>query len=108
MATPEQVAEARALADYTDTDPFDDTQLSAMIDSSSVLRVVVTLWNTKAAKYASMVNISESGSSRSLGDAHKNALSMAKYYKGLADEAEAEAPIDTSRFARSRAAVREG
>jgi hypothetical protein len=109
MATPQQVQELRALAAYTDVEPYDDSQLSALIDDADSLeRVAARLWNEKASKMATLVNISESGSSRSLGDAHKNALGMAKYYKGLADEAEAETPIDTGRFARTRPAVREG
>lgn len=36
------------------------------------------IWIMKAASYAEMVDITESGSSRSLGDLHKQALTMAK------------------------------
>lgn len=110
MATASDVELLRRLANYTDVEPYDDTQLSALIDAAggSVERVASRLWNEEAARLAKLVNVSESGSSRSLGDAYKNALSMAQYLKSLADEAEAETPIDTSRFARTRPAVREG
>lgn len=107
MATPAQVTALRRMTGYDDTDPYDDTQLSAMIDESSVNRVAVRLWNEKASVLAGLVNTSESGSSRSLGDAYKNALEMAKYFKGVADEEEQETPVDTSRFAQTRAIVRE-
>jgi hypothetical protein len=109
MATADEVDQLRRLANYTDTDPYDDPQLSDMIDAlGSVTRAAERIWNEKAAKFAEFVNVSESGSSRSLGDAHKNAIGMAKYFKGLADEADAEVPVDTSRYARTRPAVREG
>jgi hypothetical protein len=108
MATPDEVSELRRLSNYTDVDPYDDPQLSGMIDASSIYRVAARLWNEKAASLATLVNVSESGSSRNMGDAHKNALAMARYYKGLADEEDAETPVDVTRFARTRAIVREG
>lgn len=103
MATPEQVTQVRRLAAYSATDPYDDPQLSAMIDASGVNRVVSDLWSEKAAGYAGLVNVSESGSSRNMSDLHKNALEMAKHYGALAD---AEV-VDLTQFARTRAIVRE-
>jgi hypothetical protein len=108
MATPDQVTQVRRLAAYDATDPYDDSQLSALIDSMGLYMLVSMLWGEKAAGYVSMVNISESGSSRNMGDLHKNALAMSQYYKKLADdEAAAQAPEDLSKFARTRAIVRE-
>jgi hypothetical protein len=43
-----------------------------------------------------------------MGDLHKNALAMARYYKGLADEEDTETPVDINQYARTRAIVREG
>lgn len=106
MATREQVAQLRLLTDYTAVDPYDDAQLAAMIDASSVDSVAARLWEEKASKAATMVNISESGSSRSMGDIHKNALNMAAYFKKKVQDAET--PVDEGRFARTRAIVREG
>lgn len=108
MATAEQVNQLRRLGNYFDTDPYDDTQLSALIDQTSTNRVAARLWMETAASLASLVNVSESGSSRDLGTAHKNALSMASYFRGLAEEEEQETPVDETRFARTRAIVREG
>ena len=107
MATAEEVGLVRSLANYKEVDPYDDTQLSALIDANSVNRVVAQLWQEKAASQAALVNIAESGSSRSMGDAHKNSLALAKYYLGLATAEEVPA-VDTSRYARTRAIVREG
>jgi hypothetical protein len=108
MATDEEVIQLRRLASYNDFEPYDDPQLSAMIDEGGINRAAFRLWNEAASSAATLVNVSESGSSRNMGDVHKNALAMAKYFKGLADEAEAETPVDTTRFARTRAIVREG
>jgi hypothetical protein len=108
MADPAEVIRLRRLANYTAVDPYDDTQLSALIDEFGVYRTAARLWDETAAMYASMVNTSESGSSRQMGDLHKNALAMAKYFKALADEEDAETPVDVTQFARTRAIVREG
>jgi len=106
MATPQEVEELRRITGYDAVDPYDDPQLSALIDASSVYRVAARLWNEKAAEYSGYVHIQESGSSRNMGDLHKNALAMAKYYLGLAKEDEA--PADVTGHARTRAIVREG
>lgn len=108
MATSADVTQLRRFTGYEDTDPYDDAELSDMLDASNIYRVSERLWNEKAASLAALVNTSESGSSRNMGDLHKNALAMAKYFKGLADEHEAETPVDESRFARTRAIIREG
>jgi hypothetical protein len=106
-ATPDDVVRLRALANYNGTDPYDDQQLAAMIDGSSIYRSAARLWDEKAASLSEVVDISESGSSRKMGDTHKNALAMAKYFRGLAEDEE-EAPVETSRNARTRAIIREG
>lgn len=67
---------------------FDDSQLQATIDSNTdpVTGVIDYdaaarhIWSIKAARYAALVDVSESGSSRKLSDLHKNALAMVKQY----------------------------
>ncbi len=106
MATRAEVLQLRDMSDYREVDPYDDTQLSDMIDQVGLELAAAGIWEWKAAKYASLVNVSESGSSRNLGDAHKNALSMAGYFKKKSQDAET--PVDEGRYARTRAIVREG
>ena len=105
MATPAEVQELRRLTQYTDVDPYDDTQLSALIDASSIYGVAEKLWREKAATLSTLVDVSESGSSRKLGDGYKNALAMAKSFKDLRDAETA--PTITTNFARTRNIVRE-
>lgn len=68
----------------------------------NVDRAAAHVWRTKAANYAELVNVSESGSSRSLGDLQKNALSMAAQF----DAKLAEVVAEGRRRSRTRAIVR--
>jgi hypothetical protein len=62
-----------------DVAPYDDISLSNRLDAAtSPLSLSKEIWLEKAASYASLVNVSESGSSRSMSDLSKNALAMAK------------------------------
>jgi len=81
MATQEQIDQARALVPET---TLTDEQISAIIDASECIdQAVGNMWGQLAGRYSSLVNISEAGSSRSMGDLHKNALAMSKYYLDL-------------------------
>jgi Cdc6-like AAA superfamily ATPase len=87
MATSDQIAELRLFTAEADDSNYTDEQLAAIIDAAtSIKSAAETVWLQKAARYASLVNVSESGSSRSLSDLQKNALSMAKQMASDADE----------------------
>lgn len=75
MATSE-IDLIRALTDGAEE--FTDVELQDILTAEgNVKAAAVHVWRTKAASYATMVTISESGSSRNLSDLHKNALTMA-------------------------------
>lgn len=82
MATKAEIDALRLLiAESDDVAPYDDIALGARLDASpSPIGLAAQIWREKAANYAALVNVSESGSSRSLGDLHKNALEMAKHF----------------------------
>jgi hypothetical protein len=90
VATSDQIAAFRLLIDEKeDKHPYDDVSLSTRLDgAASVAGLAKEVWLEKAAVYASLVNVSESGSSRSMSDLHKNALAMSK----ALGEADASAP----------------
>lgn len=79
MATAEEIAAFRLLIDEADDKlPYDDISLSSRLDvATSSEALAGAIWREKAARYAAMVNVSESGSSRNLGDLQSNALKMA-------------------------------
>lgn len=84
MATAAEIEEVRRNTGVA-TDAWSDVQLSTLIDSLGSLELAAaSVWNAIAAESASLVDTAESGSSRKLGDVHKNAITMAKYYRDLA------------------------
>jgi hypothetical protein len=85
MATEAQIAQLREMiAELEDVDPYSDETLGAQIDAATSMEALASsLWQAKAAQYAGLVNVSESGSSRALSDLHKNALAMARSYRDV-------------------------
>jgi hypothetical protein len=71
-------------------------QLGQLLDKNegNFLEAAAEVWEIRAGRYHTMVNITESGSSREMGKLYENALNMAKYYRTrIADnEQEAEQP----------------
>ena len=101
MATEQQIARLRQLVGDT---TLTDEQLGVIIDGATNFELAVAeVWQTLAAQYSTVTNLSEAGSSRSLGDLFKNAQAMATYYRGLGTPTEI-AP--TTGFSRTRAIVR--
>lgn len=83
MATVEEVATLRRITAEPGTDNYTDEALSGYIDAAgSVDGAAAAIWQEKAAKASKLVNVSESGSSRSMQQIYQNALDMAKFYEG--------------------------
>jgi hypothetical protein len=62
----------------TDFEPADIDRLLA--GAANLEEAAAAAWRRKAAKYAELTDVAESGSSRKLGDLHKNALAMFVHY----------------------------
>jgi hypothetical protein len=88
MATPDEIAALRGLVNESEScGEWDDETLAAIIDESTTMNGAASVvWTRKAAASSTLVDVSESGSSRKLSDIHKNALAMAKYFGGLDEE----------------------
>lgn len=84
MATAEEIAELRLLIADTDSAnyKYTDTQLSNLIDGKSgdLNASAYDVWVQKAASAAELVDISEGGSSRKMGDVYEQALDMARHF----------------------------
>lgn len=66
-------------------------RVAAALDSGkSVAGTMAQYWDIRAAQTYMLVNISESGSSRSLSTIHDNAVKMAKYWRDRDKDNEAE------------------
>lgn len=85
MATAAELLALRVLlSEPDDTDGWTDERLSELLSGNDTINGAAAAgWGIKAGEYAELVNVSESGSSRSLGDLQKKALEMAGYYRSL-------------------------
>jgi hypothetical protein len=94
MATAAQIAEVRGyISEPTNTAPWDDAAVVAYIDrATGTYDAAASIWGAKAADYAALVNVSESGSSRQLGSLQDNALKMAAFYRQAAKDQAASPP----------------
>lgn len=80
MATAEDIAAFRLLIDeHDDKLPYTDAAIGSRMDvATSREALAAQIWTEKAAALAALVDVSESGSSRSLGQLQDKALAMAK------------------------------
>lgn len=87
MATQAEIDEIRNRTDEpAATSAYSDEMISGWIDVDENLEKTASrIWEYKAAKYAALVNTTESGSSRALSDLMKNALAMARQPSGDPD-----------------------
>lgn len=85
MATTDQITQLRRMiGELEDTAPWTDPDVERLVDGSASLNeAAMKGWQEKAAMYASMVDTTESGSSRRLSQLQDQALKMAKHYEGL-------------------------
>jgi hypothetical protein len=81
------IAKLRALTNQPDQDPYTDQDLLDILTAftgddgvTNVNGAAAQVWTEQAARLSGMVNITESGSSRSLSQLYDHALSMAKFY----------------------------
>lgn len=103
MATLEEVKESLPAG----LDEWDDAYITALInDGVSKNRILNRAWLAKAAKTSEMVDIAESGSSRSISTIYKNAKEMADYWGALADKEENTGAEGNKSRSRSHRAVR--
>lgn len=84
MATPEEVASVRRMAEDALTTEHTDEVLSGLVDSKGSAEAAASaLWQEAAGRYSKLVSTSESGSSRSMQQIHANMLAMAKHYASI-------------------------
>jgi hypothetical protein len=104
--TEEQQAALDLLKDYVGTTDLTDNQLIAILAIAewNADAAAARIWSKVAADTYKLVTVSESGSSRTLSDVHKNALAMSKLYTERAETEEEVAATNVR--PRTRAIVR--
>lgn len=81
MASEADIAKLRLLIGEPDSEVYSDEDLSTRIDTADDMnKAAYEVWVEKAAAAAELVDISEGGSSRKMGDIYEQALSMARHF----------------------------
>jgi len=85
MATDAAVAQLRLIvAEPDDAAPYTDSHLKERLDADGNLNTTAfKIWTEKAARAAELVDITEGGSTRKMGDMYEQALGMARHHAGL-------------------------
>lgn len=83
----EDVSQLRLLVDEPTTDAYSDSTLQAKLDavSGSMYRAAAAIWEEKAARFASLVDISEGGSSRKNSSLQQQAVVMRNLFAAKAE-----------------------
>lgn len=81
------------------SEEWNDDRLNAMYEACDrdLHRTAAAFWRVKANEAASLVDVTENGSSRKLSDLHKNYLDIAGYH-----ESQAAVPAETEIVGRPR------
>lgn len=84
MATVDQIAALRLLiAEPDDAEPYTDAALSARYDADNdINNTAYKIWIEKAAAAADLVDTTEGGSSRKMGDITEQAMALARHFQG--------------------------
>lgn len=83
MADAAAIASLRLLiAEPDNVEPYTDAALGAFLDETdNEYAAAYEVWVQKAASAAGLVDVTEGGSSRKMGDLHEQALSMAETFR---------------------------
>lgn len=84
MATEAEIAKLRLLIGEPTAEVYTDEDLGARLDTAEgdENKAAYGVWTEKAAAAAELVDISEGGSSRKMGDIYEQALDMARFFGG--------------------------
>lgn len=85
MAVPTSLESLRRLVDEPTTATYTDAELQSRLDLAKGDKNVVALdiWTEKLAATVVLVNVSEGGSTRSMGQAFDHAEKMVEHFTGL-------------------------
>lgn len=80
MASEADIEAVKDLMPGSDED-WDDQKIGIYLDAGrSIAKVMQLFWESRASKLHTMIDISESGSSRSLSRLYDNAMKLAEYW----------------------------
>jgi hypothetical protein len=95
MASVSDIATVRRNVNESTSETYTDEDIGVLIDTYGVAGASASIWREKAAGYAGLVDVTESGASHKYSDLYKNALAMAKRWEDL--DVIAEIPVADGR-----------
>lgn len=102
MASEADVKEVKALLDGIE-EPWDEAKIGQTLDAvGSVAKTMRAFWSAKVNATYQLLDISESGSSRSMSNIYRNAMEQRTYWDGKVaeDEVNAADPVKGARIHR--------
>lgn len=108
MATETEIALVREyIGEPNDANGWTDARITTFVDGAANLPLAAAdVWGVKAGAAAGLVNVSESGSSRNLGDLLKQASAMEAYYRKRGNEIAIPPVVDSGPVIRQITRVR--
>ena len=102
MATEAEIQEVQFMLDGSaGTAGWDENRIGDQLDAGlSPNEIAARYWEWKVNNSVSLANVSESGSSRSLGQVFDHIKERAAYYRKRADDEVVETETDNSAFSR--------
>lgn len=83
------------LPDSWEEDGWSEEKIGLYLDAeSSVNKVMALFWEGKSSRLYQLIDVSESGSSRSLSKIYDNAKQLAEHYRDRAREEREDAKVD--------------
>lgn len=81
--------------------PFTDDYLSGLIDAEGVVGASATIWEQKAAKEATSVDVTEAGASHKFSSRFEQARKMAELWRAQAGTEEPQTTVRVKKIERS-------
>lgn len=83
MASVSDIVEVRKNTNESSDETYLDELIGAYIDAYGVAGATAQIWREKAAEFASLVDVTESGATHKYSDLYKSALAMSAKWEGL-------------------------
>lgn len=88
MATVDEITQVRLNANVPDdVEPYTDSYISGLIDGLGVDKATASIWRSKAASVADLVDVTEAGASHKMSDLFKHYTAMADKWDDIDEEA---------------------
>lgn len=98
MADPASIGLVKDLFPDDTAEPWSDAKIGEYLDAGKTgPEILQAFWEARAAKLSTMIDVSESGSSRSMSRLYDNAMRLAEYWGSRVQSAKDEEDVEEDR-----------